>query len=442
MDADRNKITGAQKSLIDVVFHVFAPPMTALRDEFSPDAFTMKTVRLCRMMQSLGLRSILYANEGSESQCGDTIIILKDRERQFFFGSDEKWKHGAPFSFDNVEGRKLITDRITKAIENITRNRDDDNIHILLCTFGNFHQPVADETGLVAIETGIGYTGTFANYQIFESYTWLHTLKGNTPVNHYHAVIPNCYYEEEFKGVAPVSETSYFAFIGRVIEDKGILIALKILDHMPSDISLHVAGQGDLKSFVPDSHPHSDRIIYHGVVGPNKRNAILSGAIALLAPTTGYREPFGGVMVEAQFFGTPVITTDHAAMSETVWHGITGFRCRSLRCFVAAAQEVQQLDRNVIMQRAKETYTCDRIKYQYEDYFQDILNLFRPEGWNVIDGGPGHTLSQRDYYPASNVKFGRVRLTVTFCAMLFLSAVGSVLVLTWQKQQQRKKKST
>ena len=62
-----------------------------------------------------------------------------------------------------------------------------------------------------------------------------------------------------------------------------------------------MAVQGDFDFFVPTDHPLRTRIIYHGVIGPKKRNQILSGALALLAPTTGYREPFGGVMVEAQF---------------------------------------------------------------------------------------------------------------------------------------------
>ena len=195
---------------------------------------------------------------------------------------------------------------------------------------------------------------------------------------------------------------SYFVFIGRLIEEKGITIALKVLDNMPSNVFLHVAGQGNFSFFVPSDHPLRKRIVYHGVIGPKRRNSILSGSLALLAPTTGYTEPFGGVMVEAQFLGVPVITTDHAAMSETVWHGVTGFRCRTLRCFVGAAEKVHLLDRNIIARRAQQTYDCDLIKYQYEDYFHDVLNLFHREGWNILDGGPGHTLEQRSFFPGAN----------------------------------------
>ena len=100
-------------------------------------------------------------------------------------------------------------------------------------------------------------------------------------------------------------------------------------------------------------------------------------------------------MVEAQMLGTPVITTDHAAISETIWHGVTGYRCRTLRCFVAAAMKAHLLDRDVIARHANDTYSCNRIQYQYEDYFQDVLNLWDPRGWGRLDGGPGHTLDEK-----------------------------------------------
>jgi hypothetical protein len=61
---------------------------------------------------------------------------------------------------------------------------------------------------------------------------------------------------------------------------------------------------------------------------------------------------------EAQMLGTPVIATDHAAMSEPVWHVVTGYRCRTLRCFVATAKQVHLLDRSVIAKRVRETYSC------------------------------------------------------------------------------------
>jgi glycosyltransferase involved in cell wall biosynthesis len=41
--------------------------------------------------------------------------------------------------------------------------------------------------------------------------------------------------------------------------------------------------------------------------------------------------------------GTPAITTDHAAFSETVRHGVTGFLCHTLEQFVWATRAVGDL---------------------------------------------------------------------------------------------------
>ena len=146
-------------------------------------------------------------------------------------------------------------------------------------------------------------------------------------VDHYAAVIPNCYYPDEFDGaVSNVDDRRpYFVFVGRILDDKGLWIILEILKHMPHHI-LRVAGQGDLDRYTKDADSAlRDRIVYHGVLNPSERNDLIVGADAMIAPTI-YVEPFGGVMVEAQFLGVPVISTDHAAMSETIWHGVTGFR--------------------------------------------------------------------------------------------------------------------
>jgi glycosyltransferase involved in cell wall biosynthesis len=93
-----------------------------------------------------------------------------------------------------------------------------------------------------------------------------------------------------------------------------------------------------------------------------------------------YLEPFGGVAVEAQFCGTPVITTDWGAYPETVAHGITGFRCRYLGEFLDAVEQCRGLDPVLINRRAVDRFSMGVVAHQYEAYFSRLTTL-QEQGW-------------------------------------------------------------
>ena len=97
---------------------------------------------------------------------------------------------------------------------------------------------------------------------------------------------------------------------------------------------------------------------------------------------------FGSVAVEAQLCGTPVICTPMGAFTETVEHGITGFRCHTLGEFMAATEAVKKLDRAAIRKRAIEKYSTQAIAPQYEAYFRRIALLNGGRGLES-DTGPG-----------------------------------------------------
>ena len=382
-------------SLQEFTYHLVALPHTVVSPDFSPCAYTMKVWRMCTMLRDLNLNHVLYANEGSETDCTSFEQIFTHEERQAYYGSDADWRAGGHFNFDNEEAKREYVNRVVKAI---AKHRTD--YDIMLATFGYMHNSIADRTGLVGIETGIGYNGSWARFRVYESYAWLTAMTHMEDINYYYAVIPNCYYAHEFEDATPSVQGKYIAYVGRIVQRKGILEVLEILKNLPNEYTLHVAGQGNIHDYTGGNAELEARIVYHGVLTPAQRNNLIVGAQALVAPTS-YKEPFGGVMVEAQFLGVPVITTDHACMAETIWHGVTGFRCRTLRCFVAAVHAASTLDRTRIWARAIQTYSCNGVMYQYEDYFRDVADMWDKRGWALLDAGSGHLLDQKQFYPSA-----------------------------------------
>ena len=94
-----------------------------------------------------------------------------------------------------------------------------------------------------------------------------------------------------------------------------------------------------------------------------------------------YVEPFGGINVEAQFMGVPVITSDWGAYPETVLHGKTGFRCRTMEQFVYAIKASKDLDKAFIRDYAHQNYGFDKIGAMYEDFFTNVFNVYTGNGF-------------------------------------------------------------
>lgn len=340
---------------------------TKHQEAFSHCAFTGKALRFSKMMVEQGYRVIEYANEGSESYASEKVVMLEDDEYDFIYGN----RKATDFYGDNAvigsSGHQLFEAKLVPALRERLSYQD-----IICHPFGHAHQRLTtDFPHCQHVETGIGYSTLMPNsYRIFESYAWMHyhQAKENRSGRNYEWVVPNYYDLDDWEPKA--SHGEYLAFLGRITSTKGLDTIKAIAEHSPYPIVLH--GQGDPS---PWSHPN---IEYRGPISGKARSDFLRNARALLAPSQ-FIEPFCGMSVEAMLCGTPVISVDYGAMTETVQQGM-GFRCHTLSDWLEAIEKVETLDRSVIANQARSRYSLDSCGRRYDKIFSQLNDLYR-NGW-------------------------------------------------------------
>lgn len=337
-------------------------------------AYSQKVIKMGKMLKSLGHTVFFYGVEGSTVECDEFIpVSTKDVLIDTYGEYDYKnmqYKHNP---LDNAH--KVFNANAIKEIQ----KRKEPNDMLLIC-MGNYQKPISDAVGLrFIIESGIGYTGVYSEFKVFESYIWMHYIYGllNQQCGHYYdAVIPN--YFDPLDWEYSEQKDDYFLYMGRLITLKGMAILKAIADNM--DCKILVAGQKSDEK-IDISSPNIEIV---GFADHEKRKQLMSKAKALIAPTI-YVEPFGGVVIEAAMSGTPVVTTDWGAFAENVLHGKTGYKCRTLDQFSWALGNIGNISPKSCYDWAMNNFTIDRIKYMYEEYFNMVLNINTKSGWYYID---------------------------------------------------------
>jgi glycosyltransferase involved in cell wall biosynthesis len=119
---------------------------------------------------------------------------------------------------------------------------------------------------------------------------------------------------------------------------------------------------------------------YLGVVTNPIEKAKLIGEASAVLVNTQYIGPFEGVHIEAALCGTPVITTDWGVFTETVMHGVTGYRTRTLGEAVWAANNLDKLDPQTIHNYAVANFSTTRVAELYQAYFEQLETL-NNDGW-------------------------------------------------------------
>ena len=344
--------------------HLIAPPNVQTTAAYALDGFSQYTIRFARILKSLGHTVLLYASEENEAPCDELIPIISKHEQQELLGS-------VPYQAVSISATHplwiLSNQRTILEIGARKQPRD------LICLIGGLAQQTiaAAHPTLMCVEYSIGYIGSFSPYRVFQSQAWMHMTYGRQGIGNgrfFDTVIPGFFDPADFP-FQSVKEP-FALYVGRLTNDKGITVACQAAK--AAGLPLKVIGHG-ARSLVTDGAE------YLGALSTWDRNQWMSRAQAVICPTL-YVEPFNNVAVEAQFCGTPVVSSDFGGFTETVEHRKTGYRCSYLGEFAQALHAAAGLDQEYIRRRAERLYSLSAVAPLYQRYFERLALLWT-DGW-------------------------------------------------------------
>jgi glycosyltransferase involved in cell wall biosynthesis len=372
--------------------HLLAVPHTVTDDRFSHCAFTGKVKKFIPMMMAEGWDVLHYGTDQVNTGATEDVAVITTEEQAALLGRDPT-ADPTRFVGSDADASSPLYQQFNFSLRSELEQRVKPG-DIICEPFGGAHEGALKNFPLLAadrderawfVETGIGYPQLFAPYRVFESEAWRHFHLGHPrrggQGNNWEWVIPN-YFEAHAWDLGDGqgdAQGPYVLYFGRINDQKGLLVVCELARRRP-DLRFVICGQGDPTFYLQQS----PNIEYVPPLHGRDRSALLGGAMCVLMPSN-YTEPFGGVAVEAQLCGTPVLGPVYGAFTETIAHGFNGYRCRTLGDWLAALELVETWhdsdqrrglgERLLIQAQAQRTYGLEAIGPQYTEVFDTILTL-------------------------------------------------------------------
>ncbi|MDR0979953.1 MAG: glycosyltransferase [Candidatus Nomurabacteria bacterium] len=164
--------------------------------------------------------------------------------------------------------------------------------------------------------------------------------------------------------------TPYFIYVGRIIEPKGVHLAiaaaeragvnLKIVgkryddNYFEREIATHLEGTGGA------SRKKGGKIEYLGFKRGEALQTLVAGARGLLMPSQ-FEEPFGMTAIEALAVGTPVIASRNGALPEIIEEGKSGFFADSVDEMAAKMAKIDEIRPENCVKRVKEQFSLEKM---------------------------------------------------------------------------------
>jgi glycosyltransferase involved in cell wall biosynthesis len=135
-------------------------------------------------------------------------------------------------------------------------------------------------------------------------------------------VIPNGYGGINRNIQRPRSKNLRLGYLGRISAEKGIETLLENVRQLNSrGCELHIGGTGRSRYVSELKRQYRDRVSFHGFVEPQDFFGMID---ALIVPSL-WNEPFGRTIIEAYYYGVPVIGSRRGGIRELIDEGKTGY---------------------------------------------------------------------------------------------------------------------
>jgi len=346
-----------------MIFHCLSVPYTPTKKEVSLCAFTQKVYKFCEEMTKRGHTVYHYGHEDSEVTCTEHITVTNNEILKKSYQDLNIWKTEGYNQSVHNEAIKIINENCIKELNNKIKSPNE----FILCWFGFAHEPCVKnfKNKAIIVEPSIGYDSMFAEIKMFETYSQMHKLHGASKTNvHFNKefVVYPGFKKEDF--LFKKQKSNAALFLGRITDEKGAQAAYDMCNAAGQEI--YFAGPNTLKL------KDTKYCKMLGFVEPEERKKLLSEAKFLLAPSF-FVEPCNWTVIEAQFSGTPTITTDFGGFTETVKQSYTGFRCSTYQQFNFAIRKgFRKIDPENCLKNATHNFTIEIQCNHYEMIFSQI----------------------------------------------------------------------
>jgi len=368
--------------------HLLGFPNYRIGWEKAPNnPFNTKLIYMAKMMKDLGHEVIGYGVEGSDTPYMDEFVPLVSSNT-----FEKEYGKRNPNGVDNLheEAGPAWDEFNRNGIREIEKRIKEEGKEFLINFLGYVYRPITNHLGVkvISVEPGIGHNGSYLQNRIFESYAWQNHVYGKECLprqsyfpNNFDTVIPAYFDPSDYPFVEKKSD--YYVYIGRIIWGKGVSVAIELTRHLGAE--LIVIGGGDIRNALnPEYDLPLDHVKQTGVLSLKDKVKYISNARGLIYFSL-YVEPFGHAPIEAMLCGTPVITSDFGAFSETNIHGLTGYRGNVFNELYWGAKNLDKLDPKKIREYAVANYSLDRVKLKFQEHFRKLHGLRTGDGWWTLD---------------------------------------------------------